>query len=109
MSAREGLSEEGKAEMDTYMQDIFQQLKDGTFDPATAAENAPDELKAYMEEQGVALEDVFTELQDFHNEMETMRQNSSYTSTGRASQSVQADLSSLLASLGLQQGSLVSA
>ena len=48
-------------EMEMFYQDIIQSIEDGTFDAAESAENAPETLKTFAEENNIDLESLLEE------------------------------------------------
>lgn len=50
------MSDEEKAEMRVFHEEMMEAVKNGTFDASTMAANAPDALKSFAEENGVDLE-----------------------------------------------------
>jgi hypothetical protein len=54
------MSEEDKAEMLAFHQEMHQAIESGTFDAAEMAEEAPEALKAFAEENGIDLEEMLT-------------------------------------------------
>jgi hypothetical protein len=60
MSLISEMSEEDKAEMFAFHQEMHQAIESGTFDAAEMAEEAPEALKAFAEENGIDLEEMLT-------------------------------------------------
>jgi hypothetical protein len=54
------MSEEDKAEMDAFHQKMREAIESGTFDASEMAEEAPEALKAFAEENGIDLEEMLT-------------------------------------------------
>lgn len=59
-----GMSEEDKAEMRTFHQAMRDALQSGTFDAVEMAENAPEGLQAFAEENGLDLEEMVTKMSE---------------------------------------------
>jgi hypothetical protein len=57
-----GMSEEDKAEMQTFHQDMWDAIESGTFDAAEMAEEAPESMQAFAEENGLDLEEMLTKM-----------------------------------------------
>lgn len=53
-----GLSEDEKAEMQAFHEEVIQAVQSGNFDAAELAENAPDALKEFAEENDIDLEEM---------------------------------------------------
>lgn len=62
MRDTEGLTEEEKVELMEFGQTLFESIRNGEFDAATLAENAPEALKELAEEHGIDLTAALTEL-----------------------------------------------
>lgn len=60
MNMVSSMSEEDKAEMDAFLQEMQEAVKSGTFDAAKMAEKAPEGLQAFAEENGIDLEEMIT-------------------------------------------------
>lgn len=54
------MSEDDKAEMDAFHQKMREAIESGAFDAAEMAEEAPEALKAFAEENGIDLEEMLT-------------------------------------------------
>jgi hypothetical protein len=59
----------GDSEVKEFMQGFMEMNMSGEFDAATLAEQAPESLKAYAEEQGVDLEEMLQQAHDKFSEM----------------------------------------
>ncbi len=55
-----GMSENDKQEMDDFRETMMDVIKSGSFDAETMAENAPEQLKSFAEENGIDLEEMLT-------------------------------------------------
>ena len=80
--ARESLDAAGQAELDSYMQNAFEQLQEGSFDAATAAEGAPQALKDYASENGLDLEGLFTEFKNGFDQFQARLDSAQYDASG---------------------------
>jgi hypothetical protein len=60
MSMISEMSEEDKAEMFAFHQQMHQAIESGTFDAEEMAEEAPEALKAFAEQNGIDLEEMLT-------------------------------------------------
>ncbi len=56
MSKISGMSEEEKAEMDAFRDTVMSALENGTFDAAALAEEAPESMAEFADENGMDLE-----------------------------------------------------
>ena len=57
-----GMSEEDKAEMQAFHQEMLEAIESGTFDAAELADKAPEGLQAFAEENGLDLEEMLTRM-----------------------------------------------
>lgn len=87
--ARESLDASGQEALDSFMQDAFGKLQDGTFDAAAAAEDAPQALKDYATEKGLDLEALFSEFQSGFEDFQARIDAVQYDATGRLDQDYQ--------------------
>ena len=62
MSAVSRMSEEDKAEIKAFHDEIMSAVKDGTFDASEMAANAPESLTALSEETGIDLEQMIEDM-----------------------------------------------
>ena len=62
MSAVSQMSEEDKAEIKTFHDEIMSAVKDGTFDASEMAADAPESLTALSEETGIDLEQMIEDM-----------------------------------------------
>lgn len=60
MNMVSSMSEEDKAEMQAFHQEMREAVESGTFDAAEMAEKAPEGLQAFAEENGIDLEEMLT-------------------------------------------------
>ena len=56
------MSEEDRAEMQAFHEEMKEAVESGTFDAAEMAENAPEALKTFAEENGIDLEEMLTDM-----------------------------------------------
>lgn len=96
MSLRESLSTEDQAALDDFMKDLFGQMNSESFDAASAAESAPEALKEYAAENGIDLEQLFTDMKQHHDEMKARFESEGYDARGMRPPFLAPDLASIL-------------
>ena len=64
LSMISSMSEEDKAEMQIFHQEMRDAIESGTFDAAAMAEKAPESLQAFAEENGLDLEEMVTKMSE---------------------------------------------
>jgi hypothetical protein len=64
MNTVSGASAEGKTAMEQFRTQMMNDVKNGTFDAAQAAEDAPQMLKDFAEENGIDLEEMLQKMAD---------------------------------------------
>jgi hypothetical protein len=69
MSEVQNLNEDDQQSIQDYLKSIFDSIRNGTFDAATLADNAPDALKQLANEQGIDLESAIKEMAQKIEEM----------------------------------------
>ncbi|MFH0882261.1 MAG: hypothetical protein V2A56_04675 [bacterium] len=69
LSSVQNLDESDQQNVQDYLKSIFDSIRDGTFDAAALADNAPDALKQLADEQGIDLESAIKEMAQKIEEM----------------------------------------
>ena len=77
-----GMSDEGKAEMRTFHQEMQQAIRSGDFDASEMAAKAPEELKSWADEKGIDLEEMLDKSANIAMEMKEKLSGMGYNSNG---------------------------
>jgi hypothetical protein len=98
MSLRESLNSEDRSALDDFMKGLFEQMNSDSFDAASTAEEAPEALKEFAAENGIDLEQLFTEMKQHHDDMKVRFEAEGYDARGMRPPFPGPDLASIIGS-----------
>lgn len=71
MQYANSLSETEKTELMTFMDQVRTSIESGSFDAEALAQNAPESLKKFAEQNGESVGDVLSDIEEHHDSMKT--------------------------------------